>query len=250
MVAAAQLAYELHTRHDKKKQSALQAAVQKLGLGANVLRALRARVDRLCNPKSKVPRPTLLTQECEQHLVELVSAFSVHANALAGVEVRTVAAAMFGLDQIPTTGWLATFLERNKAKLKICNTRPSHKKDVLLGLFQSLVEWTKETEKKLAHVAAEPSCVFNIDETRAIPASKVHSVIASAQLTQVQYESAMNSTLYTLVGCYTADGTTLFVLYIFKARFTKNGPRQDFYVPTLSSQGNTQCTQRTRLFCM
>ena len=84
------------------------------------------------------------------------------------------------------------------------------------------------TDKILARIAMIDYLVFNIDETRAIPGSKARFVIAATRLTQVRYEKAMNTTLYTMVGCSAADGSTLFVLYFLKARRVKSGFCQDF----------------------
>ena len=202
--------------------------------------AIRSRLYRLFNPTQPILRPTLMEPEREKLLVDMIEAFSVVANPLSGVEVRCLAEVVGDLDEIPTTGWLESLRKRYPHKIKLRTSRCSHKKTILVNLFQGLMSWALETEKVLAHIAQLAFLIFNIDETRAIPASKARAVLASSTLTQVQYESVLKSSLYTLVGCYGADGSTLFVLYLFKARKCRNGTHADFYAPFLAPVKHTR----------
>lgn len=184
-----------------KKGKAVERALKKADLKYEFFESVRAKLRRRLKPSEPMSRLKVLNEETESLLVELVAAFSVHANPLAAMEVRVLAKVLGDLDEVPSDGWLRKLLARHGSKVKLRTARKSHKQSVLLGLFSALFEWTDETAKVLAGIALCAWLCFNIDETRAIPASKARSVIASAALTQVQYEEALRSTLYTLVGC-------------------------------------------------
>lgn len=231
MKAATKIVEDLFENHDKTIKDAVDLAVKQMNLDEHVKVALRQRLWRLRNPKAKKERPTLICKEDEELLVDLIAAFSVHANPLTKLEVRALAQVMGNLDRVPSKGWLVSLRKRYPTKIKTRKAKASHNKKVLTKLFESLKTWSDETSRILASIAVADYLVFNIDETRALPASKGMSVIASAYLTQVQYEKAIESTLYTLVGCYAADGTTLFILYLFRAQFKQGAVHQDLYLP-------------------
>ena len=219
--AASAMTHELYTNGSKKKGEAINIALEKASLSAEFFEAIRGRLRRRLQPWEKRLHPTTIDRESEILIVDLVAAFSVHANPLSGLEVRVLAKVVGNLDATPSTGWLQSLRTRYAEKIKLRKGRCSHKKMVLVNLFTAFIEWADKTDKILAGIAIVAWLVFNIDETRAIPGSKAKSIIADARLTQVQYEHALESTLYTMVGCYAADGTTLFILYIFKTRKTK-----------------------------
>ena len=234
------MAKELHVKGHKKIGIAVRTAMKKMQLSDVHFNALRCKLRRVLQPAQERLARTTLDEETEILLVDLVAAFSVHANPLSGLEVRFLAKVMGGLDEVPSTGWLQSLRLRYKSKIRLRKVRCSHKKTILVNLFTALLVWADETEKILAGIALVAWLCFNIDETRAIPGSKAKSVIADANLTQVQFEGALETTLYTMVGCYAADGSTLFVLYIFKTRKLKNGHRQSFWAPKVSSNQVTR----------
>lgn len=245
--AATSIALELHTKKGKGKSEAIRLAAKKMNVPEQLFNAMRTRIWRLLHPTEKRPRPTTIDVETETLLVDLVAAFSTHANPLSGLEVRCLAQIMGGLEKVPTTGWLKSLRTRYAAKIKLRKGRCSHKKTVLVSLFTGIMEWAEETEQILATIAML-DLFFNIDETRAIPGSKARAVIAATHLTQVQYENALDTTLYTMVGCYAADGTTLFILYIFRARRTKSGLHQDFYSPQLVLEKETRTHHNVSIY--
>jgi hypothetical protein len=241
--AALAMAKELHVKGGKKATVSIRTALKKMELPESHFEPIRSKLRRALRPKQeRVPR-TLLNQEIEDMLVDLVAAFSVHANPLSGLEVRVLAQVMGGLAAMPSSGWLQALRKRYASRIKLRKARKSHHKTILVNLFTALLVWADQTEKILAGIALVAWLIFNIDETRAIPGSKARSVIADANLTQVQFEGALESTLYTMVGCYAADGSTLFVLYIFKTRKLKNGYRQSFYAPQVASNKVTRTNQ-------
>ena len=233
MVAATEAAKVLVTKNGVKQAMAIRATAEKLQIPERFHEAIRQRLYRLLNPAVKVERAKIMTPERRDLLVDLVAAFSFHANPLSGLEVRCLAQVIGDLDHVPSTGWLARLREEYRHKIKLRKGRCSHKKNVLVKLFEALLTWVDETAKVLIHIAQLDYLIFNIDETRAIPGSKSRAVLAAANLTQVQYESVLQSSLYTLVGCYAADGSTLFILYLFRARKSKTGVYQDFHAPKL-----------------
>ena len=220
--------------HGRAKAEAARLAAEKVGLSDEFAERIRKRLSRLFTESPTKPRPTLLQREAEIHLVELVRAFSMYANPLFGSEIRHLAKIYGELEELPSTGWLTSLCQRYPDVIRVRKARSSHKKDVLTNLLESVIQWSKSTGLRLSRLALSSHLVFNIDETRALPACKAETVVAAACLTQVQYEEALKSTLYTLVGCYAADGTTLFLLYIFKAKKSKKGLPLDFYAPTLT----------------
>jgi hypothetical protein len=87
-------------------------------------------------------------------------------------------------------------------------------------------------------LALTADLVFNIDETRALPASRLQSLMAAKVLKETHYQQAMDETLYTLVSCIAADGSTLFCLYLFRLVSNKDELHQSVFVPQLV-QNNT-----------
>lgn len=187
-------------------------------------------------PRERKKRAKLLDDNMEQILYSTIQAFSTLANPLGRTEAQILAQVIGNLAQPPTSGWLQSFLDRHGSKVALRKGKKSHKRKDLLATFDKIKTWTEDTGKVLKGLALDPSLVFNMDETRAVPATKVVSVLAHKDMTETQYNQTIDSTLYTLVSCIAADGTTLFCLYIFKRAQDKNGPRHSVYLPVSSEK--------------
>ena len=212
------------------KTAALQGA-QFQGLDSNFIDRIRKRVQRQIAGRDHYKRPKLLGDEENQFLVDLVKSFSESANPLTSGDIRTIAQAIGNLPSRPTTGWLRSWLKANSDSVSYRKGKKSHKKSILLASLTKVQKWTDETTSILEKLSLKAHLVFNIDETKAIPKPKYDRLIASNSSTECQYQDESNSTLYTLVSCISADGTTLFNLYIFKLTQTKSGPRNIIFTP-------------------
>ena len=100
----------------------------------------------------------------------------------------------------------------------------------------------------LEGLALASGLVFNTDKTRAVPASKVVSVLAHKHMTETQYNQTIDSALYTLVSCIAADGTTLFCLYLFKYIHNKNGLRHSVYLPVQAPKRLSRIRQEYSIY--
>lgn len=103
-MAASYATLKLVSNHDMKPGKALQAGAEKLEIPDHLREAPRQRLFRLCNLTRKVPRATLMTEECERLLLDLVAAFSVNANLLRGFEVRCLVQVDRRFEECPVNG--------------------------------------------------------------------------------------------------------------------------------------------------
>lgn len=213
------------------QREASQRAGTEHSFSASRCENIRRRIGRALTPQESKPRPRLLDDKMEEMLYSVVQAFSTLANPLGTTEVQVLAQALSGMDQVPSTGWVQKFLIRHGNEIALRKGKKSHKRKDLLATFTSVKQWTEDTSNVLKGLALQPSLVFNIDETRAVPASKTVSVLAHKHMTETHYNQTIDSALYTLVSCIAADGTTLFCLYMFKYIPNKNGLRHSVYLP-------------------
>jgi hypothetical protein len=90
-----------------------------------------------------------LTAVQEDFLVSLVMAFSTQANAISALELRRMAKAVGDLDQLPTTGWVQSFLDRHSSHIQIRKGRKSHKRVILMGVLNDVIKWAEATDTAL-----------------------------------------------------------------------------------------------------
>lgn len=237
--------------HDKGMNVAVAArtAAQKLKLNASKIEPLRGRIRYHFSKTPPKKRACLLLSEAEEFLVNIIKAFSTLANPLSTGEVRCLAKVVGELDQVPSNGWMTSFRGRYGSRIELRAGKKSHTKTTLLSCYSTIHEWTKATGKILKGIASAPALVFNIDETRALPASRVKSLLADKRLKETHYQQAMDTTLYTLVSCVAADGTTLFCIYLFRYVPTKKGLRQSVYAPQMADIKHTRTDNSFPIYC-
>ena len=240
MKAAVTTALFLVTKHGISKSEASRRAVEKHKLDQSKIEPLRARVQYRIREVSPKKAALLLIPEQEIFICNVIKAFSTRANPLVAGDVQLLAQIVAGLPEKPSRGWMSSFRKRHKLDVVLRKGKSSHKRGVLMMAYESVFQWVNSTEKFLVRLALDASLVFNIDETRALPASRVEFVLAAKSLKEAHYEEALDETLYTLVSCIAADGTTLFALYLFRLTPSKDDLRQSVYIPQQVEQKHTR----------
>ena len=215
-------------------------AVKKKEFAALNVETLRSRLRYVPKTQQGKSQPRLLTKEQEDFIAKLVVSFSTLPNPLGPGEVRWMAKVTVGMEREPTKEWLTGYLARHQKKIGFRLAKKSHKKSILQSRYPEILEWTKEVSMVLGGVALEASLVLNIDETRALPASKARLVVASKRVSEAQYQMAQDATLYTLVSCVCADGSTLFCVYLFKRAGTAKSLQQSIYTPIRTFKPQTR----------
>ena len=71
--------------------------MKKMELSEEHFNSIRCKLRRVLLPSQERPARTTLDEENEKMLVDLVAAFSIHANPLSGLEVRSLAKVVGGL---------------------------------------------------------------------------------------------------------------------------------------------------------
>lgn len=92
----------------------------------------------------------------------------------------------------------------------------------------------------LERLALTALLVFNIDETRALPKELNQRLVAAKGLAEVQHVWKTDHTLYTLVSCTAADGSTLFCMYLFRQTRSKKGTFQVINIPERTPSRKTR----------
>lgn len=197
--------------------------------------ALRSWNRRRRNRQPLKPRPIKLAPVLEEYLCNMILAFAKYFNPLTREDVRDLAAYLYKYQSSKvetfSDGWVDTFLERHSEIVRQGITKKSHKKTVLNGLGELVFNWCIETEKTLSGLALQPELVFNIDETKATSSKLAYRGIGSAKSSELHMQNASYNSLYTLVSCICADGSTLFLVFIFKSSNSQKSPFKPFYVP-------------------
>lgn len=134
--AATAIAKQLSSVDGMKKGQAIKAALKKAELGDVHFESVKGKLRRALKPKQPTSRLSILSEECEKLLVELVAASSVGANPLSGLEVRVLAQTMGDLDKVPSTGWLQKLRQRHPEKIKLRKSGGCNKETLLLSLKQ------------------------------------------------------------------------------------------------------------------
>jgi hypothetical protein len=233
---------------EEKYSKAAQEASKKYNFENVHWESVRRRIGKYFSKPSPKKRPKLFDDEMETRLVSVISAFSTLANPLRRGEIRMIAQRLSENDRAPSDGWVSRFLARHDSIIGKRKAKDIHKRTVLLEAFPKIAEWCKETDKVLKRLALDPSCVFNIDETRALPSSKHAIVIANNRMAEAQYQQAIDSTLYTLVSCISADGRPLFCIYVFKLAANKKDTRHDVYLPQLVNKHNNRAKHTPNIY--
>lgn len=172
-----------------------------------------------------------LTDTQESFLVSLVVSFSTLATALSPTQVRKIAQIIAHAEDEPSATWVESFLERNSNVIAKRSSKNSHHKFILTTCYSTVKTWVEATSETLKHIVYDPALVFNIDETKALPKALNNALIAAKSLKEVQHVWKNDPTLYTLVSCTAANGTTLFVIYLFRQTKSKKGVFQPIHIP-------------------
>lgn len=229
-----------------KKVDASEGArrgVEKANLPDSKVEAVRHRIRRSLHGKSSEIRARLLSQEAENFLVKLCVAFEALVNPLGTQDLQLLAKIIGRLEHLPTSGWVGHFRKIHAKEIKIRKGKHSHKRKILMAGFPSVCAWVEETEKTLEKVIQEESLVFNLDETRAIPASKVKQLLSSTKVKETQYYEAIDETLYTMVSCIAADGSVHFLLYLLRQTGYGDSLNQSLYIPQIAEHRPTRNRQ-------
>lgn len=219
----------LKNQADKSVRSACQEAIDTLKYPGSLFNAVHHRVRRALQPKQEHQKDTILGSEKEKLLVQFIQAFAHFKNPLSKAMVIEIATAMAGRAELLTTGWLSRFVQRHGKDICFAEGKLSHRKKDLLEAWPKLFKWSKEVDNFATLWTNKPWVVFNLDESRAIPASKMKSIVSSKHSKETRYQDTLKCNLFTIVSCVSADGRTLFLLFIFKEENTKN---PSVYVPT------------------
>lgn len=219
---------------------AARLAAKRHDLEEDKMEPLRCRINYRLYAPPKQKRQLILSDEQERFLCDVIKAFSTRANPLASGDVLVLAQEIGDLESKPTTGWLGSFRKRHQLDVLLRKGKNSHKRSILLAAFDSVCGWLKTTQTTLNRLVLAAFLVFNIDETRALPASRLQSLMAAKSLKETHYQQAMDETLYTLVSCIAADGSTLFCIYLFRLVPTKDELRQNIFVPQLAYSKRTR----------
>lgn len=179
----------------------------------------------------KVRDQTKLGKELELFLVNLIIAFSVHLMGMTRHMLRGLAAMMVPSEAPFSARWCKRFMKRHKAQIKERSGKKSHKRKVLMSAYETIKEWCERQEGVVKKEAWRAGLVFNIDETKALPSALRQKLLCATNLTENQYQLIQDSTLYSMVSCIAADGSTLFVLYIFRKVQSKTFVDQPIYTP-------------------
>ena len=190
-------------------KSAVKKALTVVGIEETKLEVVRSRVRRALQVHTPKKYFKLLNEDQEKFLCDLISSFSSLANPLTVGDIRILAQVLGELPNKPTTGWMREFLKRHKNEVAIRKGKKSHAKKDLLGLFKAIKDWTLKTDLIIKELILDDDMVFNIDETRAIPKCKMESLLAPTSVFENHFQDTLKSTLYSLVTCICADGTTL-----------------------------------------
>lgn len=237
---------------ERGKFSVRKAAAEATKLsqnGALKPEAIRSKVrrHRQRRPKRK-PDRTLLGDEIEQLLVELVIAFAYHAMALTK-GIITALAEMLAPNKAPLgSKWCKRFIARHHAKITERSPKKSHKRKVLMSAYPSVKKWCTEVKPVIESEAWRSNLVFNIDETKALPSAIRERLVCAKNLTENQYQLVQDSTLYSLVSCISADGSTLFALYIFRKVQSKTLVDQPVHVPKLIPTPQTRSARKYPIY--
>lgn len=196
------------------------------------LESVRSQARYKPTPSLRRSENSKLGPEVETFLVEIIQAFSTEVSALTKKMVRDIAGMI-----APTAGpfgkkWLTLFLNRHPDEITLRKGRKSHSRKVLLKALPLCLAWAEDTEKIVKKEAYKAKDVYNLDESKALTSAISDKLLASAILTQVQYKLVLESTLYTLVSCISADGDVLFVMYIFRKAKAKTFNDQPINIPT------------------
>lgn len=222
------------------RTEACRAVAEIAKLNSKDEQALYHRVARAQEEKEPVARTLSLTNEQEQFLVRLILAFDALANPLRPVDVIEMARILTEDKFHPTTGWEKSFRKRHSKDLKRRQGKQSHKKKTLMASFPAVAAWVEETDRDTHRRNAQAAFTFNIDETKALPSSKVSFYIANANTFETHIHNIRDETLYTLVSCVAADGKVLFSLYLLKQTGATEGLNQSVYVPRLAEERSTR----------
>jgi hypothetical protein len=192
--------------------------------------AIRSKIRRLETTRSRAQRELTLSEEEEETLVNLCKVMAIRTNGLTSTQLLFMANYLHEKDKPLTTGWLQSFLKRHKSKIKIRQSKKSHKKSILASRVSALREWVRETAQQKRKCTARAELNFNIDESKALPKHQFDRIVAGTNLSEAQRHSLTDKSLYTIVPCISGSGKTLFVLYIIKSGRTKNGPDASVYI--------------------
>ena len=182
-------------------------------------------------PSKKPGGKQKLGKEIETFLVALIIAFSTNLMSLTKSMLQGIANLLWPKQAPFGKKWYKLFMKRHGKSIKARIGKKSHKRKVLLGAFSSISNWCKTMETIWKKEAWQRHLVFNIDETKALPSSLRQQLLATSNMTEAQYQLVQDSTLYSMVSCISADGTTLFVLYIFRKVQSKTSTDQPIFTP-------------------
>ena len=191
---------------------------------------------------------TKLGKVIETFLVHLIVAFSTHLIGLTKSMLISIATMFTGGGPRLTRRWLKGFMARHRSEIKARVGKQSHKRKVLIKAFGVIQEWLQEQKVVAVKEAWKPHLVFNIDETKALPSELRAQLLCTTNMTEAQYQLVQDSTLYSMVSCIAADGTTLFVLYIFRKSQAKTLQDQPIYVPEEVKYPNTRSSINYPIF--
>lgn len=90
--------------------------------------SVHCRVRRALQPKVTRKKDTILGEENEDILVQLIQHFGNFKNPLTKAMVIEIATGMAGLEKLLTTGWLDSFVKRHQNEISLGKGRLSHKK--------------------------------------------------------------------------------------------------------------------------
>lgn len=181
-----------------------------------------------------------MPKELEMFLVKLIIAFSIQLMSLTRSFLRSFASAL-----APSLGkfdnsWVKRFRKRHRKLIVVRSAKKSHKRSVLLGAYNVIKEWLEGFKLRRKKEAWKNHLIFNIDETKALPSGLREKVLSASNLTEAQYQLCQDSTLYSMVSCISADGSTLFVLYIFRKSQATLYSDQPIYLPKTKFNPNTR----------